>query len=263
MNLILVGPGRAGGAVGLAATRAGHVIVGVLSRTGNSSYGPSLDWDRTLPAADLLLVAVRDDAIASVAGRLAGKCRRVGVAAHLSGFVAVTALERLRGDGVAVGGFHPLQTLPDPPRGAAALGGAHVGIGGDPGAVAVLEELGLSLGMHPFPLPDTARPAYHAAAAAAANFVITALGTAGELFRWAGIDPVVARPLVEQAVANVYASGAEQSLTGPIARGDHETVIGHLAAAGAVSERLGRRYRLLAEATAILAGRDEEVARWR
>lgn len=261
MRLLIVGPGRAGGSLALASNRAGHTIVGVASRSGDDRFGPPVPLEGPYPEADLALVTVSDGAIAPVAALLAAHGPRFPVAAHSSGFVPVTALRPLLDAGVAVGGFHPLQTLPDPESGAAALAGSHVGIDGSPLALDVLTHLAVSLGMEAFRLEDSARPAYHAAAAASANFVITALATAGDLFHSAGIDPAVARPLVERAVANAYERGAA-ALTGPIARGDTETVVGHLVAAREVSEEVGRQFRLMAEATALRAGTAEEVARW-
>ena len=262
MRLTIVGPGRAGGSVALAAARSGHEIAGVLSRSGDNPYGPTLTWDDPWPECDLLLIAVRDDAIGDVSTRLVSHARSFPVAAHMSGFTPVAALDELARTGVATGGFHPLQTLPDPERGAAALAGSFVGIGGGPGATAPLTELATSLDMSPFPLADESRPAYHAGAAAAANFVITALATAEDLMISARIDPVVTRPLVEQAVANLYEIVAESPLTGPIARGDISTVIGQLEAARLASESVGDQYRLMAEATAIRAGRKDDIEQW-
>ena len=261
MRLMIVGPGRAGGSIAIAATRAGHVISGVLSRSGDTSFGPLIPADAPLPESDLLLIAVRDDAIAEVAEDLADRAGSIAVAAHLSGFVPLTALRSLAEKGLSIGGFHPLQTLPDPERGADALAGSYVGIDGDAFALDTLTHLASSLGMEPFRLDDTIRPAYHAAAAAASNFVVTALATAGDLFDSAGVDPRVARPLVERAVANFYDQGS-LALTGPIARADTDTVIGHLEAARTVSEDVGRQFRLMAEATAIRAGRTDEIGRW-
>ncbi|MGA8039971.1 MAG: DUF2520 domain-containing protein [Acidimicrobiia bacterium] len=262
LKIVVIGPGRAGGSLALSARRSNHEIVGVLSRGADGKFGPELAWDRPLPECDLLLIAVRDDAIAGVVERVAPLCGNVGVAAHVSGFTPVTALEPLLRHGVAIGGFHPLQTLPDPTRGAEALPGSYVGVGGDEPATALLSEFAGTLGMKPFSLPDEARPAYHAAAAAASNFVITSLALSGDLFESAGIDPSVARPLVERAVANFFESWPEVPLTGPVARGDIETVRGHLESANAVSPGVGRSFRLLSEATAVLAGRDAEVAEW-
>jgi predicted short-subunit dehydrogenase-like oxidoreductase (DUF2520 family) len=217
----------------------------------------------SLPEADLLLITVRDDSIAEVAERLAPHAGSIRVAAHVSGFTGVSALQPLADAGLAVGGFHPLQTLPEPERGAVALAGAYVGVGGDSAARDLLDELGASLGMKPFPLDDASRPLYHAAAAAASNFVVTALQTAGDLMTAAGIDPMVTRPLVEQTTANVFEAGGDSPLTGPIARGDSVTVAGQLRAADQVSVDVGDQYRLMAEATAIRAGRREDVLDWK
>ncbi len=260
---MVVGPGRAGGSIALAAAAAGHRIVGVLSRSGTQRYGPNLNWGDPLPPVDVALIAVKDGAIEEVVGLLDGLVYDVGVVAHVSGFVSTDVLAPLRVQGPAVGGFHPLQTLPDPERGSLALASAHVGIGGDPLAVERLNSLGVSLGMTPFELEDDARPSYHAAAAATSNFVVTALAIAGDLYRSAGIDATVARPLAQQVMANVFEDGAESALTGPISRGDLETVRGHLAAAQRVSDSVGEQFRLVAEATAIRAGRDGDIDQWR
>lgn len=263
MRLVIVGPGRAGGAIAIASERAGHEITGVLSRHPGSTPWSDLAWDDDLPDTDVALISVRDDAIAEVSERISPIVGNVGVVAHLSGFTPVLVLHHLQEKGIAVGGFHPLQSLPDPETGADALAGAFVGIGGDPLAVDMLTHLATTLGMEHFHLDDTARPAYHAAAAAAANFVVSSLAVSGDLYESAGIDPRVSRPLVERAVANVFEKGSAASLTGPIARGDIETVIGHLTAAHEVSDHVGRQFKLMAEATAIRAGREEDLHRWK
>lgn len=263
LRLIVIGPGRAGGSIALAARRAGNQIVGVLSRSGTDDYGPPLSWDEELPDADLALIAVKDEAVTEVAARLTGKAAGVGVAAHVSGFLPVTALSSLTEEGVAIGGFHPLQTLPDPQRGSAALAGSYAAVGGEPLAVDTLGLLAVSLGMKAFGLADTARPAYHAAAAAAANFVVAALAVASDLLESAEVDARVVQPLVERVVANVFEGGAGPALTGPIARGDIDTVVGHLTAARDLSESVGRQFRLMAEATTIRAGREEDLNLWK
>ena len=247
----------------IACRQAGHEIVGVLSRTPGHGYGPELEWDRDLPEADIAFIAVKDDAIVGVAERLAGHVEDVGVVAHMSGFVPVTSLRELQEAGTAVGGFHPLQSMPDPEIGAAGLEGSYVGIGGDSLAIDTLTHLADSLGLSPFRLTDDARPAYHAAAAAAANFVVASLAVSADLFEAAGVDPAVSEPLVRRVVSNVFEKGASSALTGPIARGDIDTVIGHLTVARDVSEDVGRQFTLMAEATTIRAGRHEDLPKWK
>lgn len=254
MDLIIVGMGRAGGSLARAAREAGHRLVGVLSRRG-SDIGPVLDWDEPLPGCDLVLMAVSDGAIPEVARRLVPVWPSETPAVHLSGFVSVGALEPLAEAGAAVGSFHPLQTLPDPERGAAALAGAWAAVtAADPDLSALLEDFAASLGMRPFRLEDDAKPAYHAAAAAAANYVVEALAVASDLVEAAGVDAVVMEPLTRRVVENVFEVGADAALTGPIARGDLATVAGQQQAADQISAGLGAQFRLLARATAIRAG---------
>ena len=246
----------------MASRDAGHEIVGVLSRNGEERFGPPLRWGDPLPTTDLILIAVRDETILEVVERLEETSLAAAVVAHVSGFMPVTTLRPLLETGAAIGGFHPLQTLPDPDRGARALAGSYVGVDGDPLALDTLTHLAESLEMHPFRLRDEFRPAYHAGAAAASNFLVTALAIAADLFDSAEVDPAVARPLVETAISNVYESSPAAALTGPIARGDIETVIGHLTAAHRVSEEVGRQFKLMAKATAISAGKIEEIDKW-
>lgn len=262
MKLLVIGPGRAGGAMAIASARAGHEIVGVISRTGDDRYGPPVAWSDELPAADLALIAVRDAQIGEASSMLANAKGSFPVVAHLSGFIPVTSLGSLAPTGAALGGFHPLQTLPDAESGAEALEGSFVAIAGEELACDLLTHLAGSLRMRPFPLSDEMRPAYHAAAAAAANFIVTCLATSADLMRSAGVEPSVTRPLVERVVSNAFSGDAGSMLTGPIARGDLETVVGHLTAAHEVSDDVGEQFRLLAEATAIRAGRGEDSRLW-
>lgn len=263
MKVIVVGPGRAGRTMILACQRAGHEVVGVVSRNAIDPGWPPFSFGDALPEADLLLLTVSDDAIAPVAESLSGTASRVAVAAHMSGFAPVAVLRPLREGRTATGGFHPLVSMPDPEAGLAGMAGAYVGIGGAPLAVDVLSHLADSIGLTSFRLEDETRPAYHAAAAAAANFVVSSLAVSADLFESVAINPLVVRPLVEKVVSNFFDLGPSQSLTGPIARGDVDTVIGHLIAASDVSRQLGDQFRHMAEATAIRAGREEDLKRWR
>src|SRR5204862_3683083 len=71
---------------------------------------------------------------------------------------------------------------------------------------------------------DADRAAYHAAASIASNFLVTLEGAAERLAATAGVDRAALAPLVRATVGNWAEHGAEKALTGPIARGDAETV---------------------------------------
>ncbi len=260
-RMILVGPGRAGTALALAAVDAGHTVTGVLARseaaatTAARALGANpLGWDEPLPSTELLLVAVRDDAITPVAARLAPWSGEVDSAVHLSGFHPVAALAPLEEAGVAIGALHPLQTLPDPTLGRRALAGAWMAVTASGPLHRSLTDLVVSLGAHPFDLDDRARRLYHAGAAAAANYVITVLELARRLLTEAGVPLEAARPLVEAVVANAFDLGPGAALTGPIARGDLATVRGQLEAVADRAPELLGDFLALARATARLAG---------
>ncbi|MFW2338847.1 MAG: DUF2520 domain-containing protein, partial [Acidimicrobiia bacterium] len=155
LRLIIVGPGRAGMSVALAARRAGHAVVGVLGRSDVKDKAALLDsevleWGVDLPTADLLVIAVSDDAIRPVSEALAPFAGAVPSTIHLSGLKSVGALLAFETAGLNVGGFHPLQTMPNPEVGSRALSGAAVGITAAPPLQGVLEELAVSIGAMPF-----------------------------------------------------------------------------------------------------------------
>jgi len=254
--MIVAAPGRAGGALAIAAERAGHRIVGVLTRSGSMADRFALiASDTDLPPADLLVIATRDDHIESTALRLAPFAVNIGGAIHLSGFKTIDALAPFTRRGIGTGSFHPLQSLSDPETGARSLAGAWAGVTADEPLFGLLTGLATSLEMVPFRLLDSVKPAYHAAASAASNYVVAALDLAGALLESASVPFEAVAPLTRAAVSNSFSQGPTRALTGPIARGDWATVRGQLeGVARARPDRLDQ-FRLMAKATAITASR--------
>ena len=256
MDLILVGPGRAGLALSLRLVDAGHSFVGVLGRDAHVTdvaatrvESTRLDWTSDLPKADLLLIAVRDDSIAEVATRLAPVAAPIEAAVHLSGSVSLASLAVF--EETMVGSFHPLQSLPTPEAGAARLEGAWAAVTTTESLlVDRLFTLARSIGMYPFELDDGAKPLYHAAAAAAANYPLAALALAEKLFTAAGVPFAAAEPLVAAVVSNAFAIGPSDALTGPIARGDVGTVRAQIAAIERETPELVETFKELGRVTA-------------
>jgi predicted short-subunit dehydrogenase-like oxidoreductase (DUF2520 family) len=142
---------------------------------------------------------------------------------------------------------HPLQTF-TLRRGPEQLDGAWgaVTAEGDE-ARAVATWLAEMLGLRPFPLADEDRAAYHAGAAIASNYLVTLRQAAGSLLESAGAPPEALDPLMRRTIENGF------ELTGPIQRGDWETVERHLDAIQASRPELEAMYRVLADATAAVA----------
>ncbi len=260
MDITLVGPGRAGTAVCLAAKRAGHRIVAVAGRSPEST-GPvaelldasPLKLTEEMPDVDLLIVAVRDDAIADVAAGI--RAPHVDAAVHLSGLTPVDALAPLERSGAAIGVLHPLQTLPTPEAGADALAGSWIAVStSDETLRSTLEAFAASLGARPFTIPEAARAVYHAAAATAANGIVSVLAVAASLFDAAGVPFDAARPLVDAVVANAFRLGPDVALTGPIVRGDVGTVRAQVAAVSEHAPEELDRFIALSRLIADIAG---------
>jgi predicted short-subunit dehydrogenase-like oxidoreductase (DUF2520 family) len=265
MQLTIVGPGRAGMSLALAARAAGHSISAVVGRNpavvGTSAVRldtTPFDLGEDLPTSDLLVIAVRDDVIASVAGLLSSADAGATAAVHMSGLAPVDALDSLQSKGIRVGSFHPLQTLPTPEAGAAALAGSWIAVTAPDAHLAeLLERLAESLDARPFRLDDTNKAVYHAAASASANFSLAALTMAADLFAAAGVPFEASRPLVEAVVANAYQLGPRAALTGPVARGDVATVDQQLAAVIDADPSLAPAFAAFVGELARLTGRGE------
>jgi predicted short-subunit dehydrogenase-like oxidoreductase (DUF2520 family) len=238
---------------------AAGVEVVLLARRPRSVSEPLVlfpgSWGEGTRGAAIVLLATPDDAIPAAAAELAraGAIAESQVVLHLSGLLDRRALESLVSTGAGLGSFHPLQTIADPGSARARLIGAYAGIEGDSRAMADGEWLAMMLAMHPIRLTPEAKPAYHAGAVFAANFLVALAGVAERLARQAGVPPADASrlylPLLQGAVINLD-SGAARALTGPIVRGDVVTIRAHLAALGAEDRDL---YRALALATLPLA----------
>ena len=154
---------------------------------------------------------------------------RVGFV-HCSGALGLGALDALKAN--PIGSFHPLQSFPEP-RPPEAFRGITVAVDAStPALLRRLNGLARGLGARPRRVRDTERALYHAAAVFASNYVIASVGEGVRLLRAAGWSRADAEkallPLVEGVVANLQRRGITRSLTGPIRRGDVDTVRRHL-----------------------------------
>jgi predicted short-subunit dehydrogenase-like oxidoreductase (DUF2520 family) len=201
-----------------------------------------------------VFVTVPDSAVAGVAASVAaGPPIPEKVAfVHASGALELGALAPLRGRH-SVGSFHPLRSFPEPGPPEAFRG---IVIAVDASSTSlrrVLNRLARDLGARPRRVDDSQRALYHAAAVLASNYVVALLGEAISLLEQTGwTEKEAARgliPLAEGALANVKKRGPAAALTGPIRRGDAETVRRHLVALGEGQRSSRRRdlYRMLGE----------------
>ena len=223
-------------------------VIGARGRVGRA-VGARLA-ERGIPAGDgapaVVLLCVPDRAIAEVAARIEPG-PWVG---HVSGGTPLAALApHARRFSV-----HPLQTFTHD-RGPEQLDGAWAAVTGETDAArAVGVELAETLGLRPFVLADERRALYHAGAAIASNYLVTLRRAAGELLAAAGVPEEALDPLMRRVIENGF------QLTGPIERGDWETVERHRAAIAEHAPDLLEAYDVLAALTARAAVPQEASA---
>lgn len=257
-SVAILGAGRMGQGLALTLGERGHRVT-LVSRSSHPVVHPlrlhSGPREQAIRDASVVVLAVPDGAITSLAGELAAEdgIAPRHIVLHLSGLRDREALGPLAATGAGLGSLHPLQTVSNPATAAARFAGAYAGVEGDDRALSAAEALARSLGMIPVRIPAGAKPAYHAGAAFAANYTTALVAVAERLALAAGIAPDVARrlylPLIRGAAANLEA-GPAAALTGPVRRGDVETVVAHLSALGPEDRRL---YLLLARESLRLA----------
>jgi predicted short-subunit dehydrogenase-like oxidoreductase (DUF2520 family) len=161
----------------------------------------------------LRLLCVPDRAIAEVARSI----EPGPWLAHVSGGTPLAALD----PHVRRFSVHPLQTF-TLARGPEQLDGAWGAVTAeDDDARARALWVAQTLGLHPFLLADDRRALYHAGASIASNFLVTLYRAAAELVSQAGAPPAALVPLMTRTIENDF------ELTGPISRGDWETVERH------------------------------------
>jgi predicted short-subunit dehydrogenase-like oxidoreductase (DUF2520 family) len=228
--LAIVGEGRLGTALTAALRDAGYAVLGPLGRGADGS------------GADAVLLCVPDQEIPAAAaaiqaGPLVGHCSGATGLAPLAPHEAFS--------------LHPLMTVT---RGGASFAGAGAAVAGStPRALALATALAGALGMQPVEIEDQDRVAYHAAASIASNFLITLEAAAERLAGEVGIERGLLVPLVRATVENWAALGPERALTGPVARGDTETVARQRAAIADRAPELLSLFDALVEATRRLA----------
>jgi len=207
-----IGPGRAGGSLATALSRAGWEVLPTLGR-----------GDDLVPAAsgtDLLLIATPDHAISEVAHAVRPVERTV--VGHVSGSAGLHPLASHHRRAV----LHPLVALPDAERGAERLVGAWFGLAedGDP----LVAEVVASLRGRIVPVAETGWARYHAAAVIASNHLVALLGQAERVAASVGAPVEAFLDLARGSLADVAALGPRGALTGPVSRGDTATVERHL-----------------------------------
>lgn len=258
----VIGMGRVGPAVASALRAGGHRVVAVSAHSDVARERaavmlpeiPQVSPQEVVDQVEVVFLAVPDRVIAPLADSLEWRPGQIVI--HLSGAVGLEALAAATSAGATAAAIHPAMTFQGLSLDVSRLKEAPMAVTAPLLALPLIEVLAAEIGGEPFVLDDSAKPLYHAALTHGANHLVTLVAQARETLAAAGVEHPgdVLRPLLTAALTGAldYGMGA---LTGPVARGDDETVAKHeQALAGRSAEDT---YRWMSRATR------DELARWR
>ena len=263
----IISAGRVGAVLGSALRAVDHRIIGVHAVSEASRERaelllpgvPVLRIDEIVERAELVLLAVPDDALAPLVRGLADleRWQPGQLVVHTSGRYGIGILDPARRLGAIPLALHPAMTFGGFSTDVARLTGCPMAVTAPDAVLPIAQALAVELGGEPFVLAEDARPAYHAALAHGANHLLTVVTQAVRVLAAAGVEDGAATlgPLLTAALDRALHEG-EAGLTGPVSRGDAGTVTAHLEALSALRDSQGRglddvvaSYRQLAAAT--------------
>jgi predicted short-subunit dehydrogenase-like oxidoreductase (DUF2520 family) len=241
-RIAIVGPGRLGTALALGLTQSGYAISEIVSRNTTASKRKARELAGKIQAicstnktarldANVVWFCVSDREIGAAARQLLSVIGwKNKTAFHSSGALTSDELKTLRQRGASVASVHPLMTFVS--GSIPSLKGVPFAIEGDAAASRMARRIVRDLGGEAFAIRRQHKAAYHAWGAFASPLLVAALATGENLARLAGLSAAEARermlPIVKQTVANYEALGPAGAFSGPIVRGDAETVDTHL-----------------------------------
>jgi predicted short-subunit dehydrogenase-like oxidoreductase (DUF2520 family) len=241
-TVTLIGAGNLAHALGPALKTAGYRIDAVAARSLAPSRKRAVVLAKKLkteailledagPSSDILWICHTDDALAETAQRLARKPGwKNKIVFHSSGALTSDVLAPLKRAGASTASLHPMMTFV--PGTTPRMRGVPFAVEGDSRAVAAARAIVRDLGAEVFKIKKSAKPLYHALGSFSSPLIVATLATAERVGRGAGLSATQARkvigPLLQQTLKNYLERGPAAAFSGPIKRGDVNTVHRHL-----------------------------------
>ena len=244
-RIAIVGCGRVGSALAKFLSEAGYKLSGFASKSFSSAkkladltttgHFTKIPWEIT-KKADIVFLTTPDSVISNICSSIAFNdgFKRDSVVLHCSGSLPSTILSSAKTCDAFIGSMHPMQSFALNGGNGSPFHGIIFAVEGDIQALHIAAKISSDLGADCIPIKTEDKSLYHAAAVVASNYLVTLLSLAFRLIEHAGISGSdtwrVLKPLIEGTLSNIEKAGIPAALTGPIARGDIETVKRHIEA---------------------------------
>ncbi|MGE5172755.1 MAG: Rossmann-like and DUF2520 domain-containing protein [Betaproteobacteria bacterium] len=272
-SVAIIGAGRVGSSVGFLLKRAGYPVAAVTARNvataaeAVSFIGggePLTDVARTASKADIVFITTPDRVIKEVCEKIAtaGAFKPGAIVLHMSGAHSLDLLTAARNAGAYRAVVHPLQSLASREQGIKNLSGSYFRIEADSEALETAREIvkalgGIELVMPKWSADKESAALYHAGAVAVSNYFVALVDYGLSFYEALGADKKEALkavlPLIRGTLHNIETLGIPDALTGPIMRGDAQTVRDHVDAIGKRTPELVSLYKELARQTVAVA----------
>jgi len=247
-TVAIIGAGRTGSAVGFLLNQKGYSVAAVMARTTASaerasrfigSGTPMTDAAQAASTAEVVFLTAPDDVISDLCAAISRKngLKSGALVVHTSGAHSLDLLQSARQAGAFRAVIHPLQSIPSRELGILNIPGSYFRIEADTeareAAAAIVKALsGIELNMPNWSPERSSTALYHAGAVAVSNYFVALVDYGLRFYQTLGAEKQEALkavlPLIKGTLANIEAVGVPAALTGPIARGDVETVRDHV-----------------------------------
>ncbi|OPJ56272.1 Rossmann-like and DUF2520 domain-containing protein [Alkalithermobacter paradoxus] len=269
MNICFVGSGKVATSFGFYLKQKGYNIVGYYSKTTESAKKAANITETTsyenlqhiIGLSDIIFITTNDDAIESVVNNICDEnmLRKDQIIVHMSGSLSSNVLKRAKDFGCFVYSMHPLQSFADIEGSINKLKSTVFTIEGCDEKIEVIESILKNTGNKYFRIDSQLKSIYHAGACVVSNYLVTLMDFGLSFFEKSGINREDAfeavYPLISGTLENIRNLGCEKGITGPIARGDINTVKKHLTS---IEENIPERldfYRIMALRTVDISSR--------
>jgi predicted short-subunit dehydrogenase-like oxidoreductase (DUF2520 family) len=272
-TVAIIGAGRVGSSVGFLLQRAGYRVTAVAARTRASAEKaavfigggkPTTDVVNAASKAGIIFITTPDGAIKNICDTIAsGRGLKPGsVVVHMFGAQSLDLLDSAKSSGSYRAVIHPLQSAPSPAQGIKNLPGSYFRIEADPEALEAAKDIvkalgGIELVMPKWSSDKDSAALYHAGAVTVSNYFVALVDYGVQFYQALGADKQetlkALLPLIKGTLQNIEILGTADALTGPIARGDVETIRAHIEAMQKRTPELVSLYKALARQTVAVA----------
>jgi predicted short-subunit dehydrogenase-like oxidoreductase (DUF2520 family) len=237
----IIGAGRLGTTLGYSLSKQGFHIIAASCKSLSSAREsvdiigegtPVTDNKKAVKNAETVILSVPDDSIKDVVKELSSLDLDKKFIFHCSGILSSRILQPLRKSGAVTASLHPVQSFPKKSRNPGLFKHVYFGIEGDDEALRLAKIMVKKLGGRPFILDPDNKPLYHTACTIASNYSTVLMGLSESLLGKAGVSrklrSEILLPLVKGTLDNIEQNSVSGSLTGPVSRGDLDTLTSHL-----------------------------------